>query len=109
MQYTLRNIPGYLDAALRGAARKQGKSLNEMAVQALTEGAGLSGGPRRRRDLRDIAGSWRKDAAFDSALAAQDTVDEAMWPRQAKPQRRARKRAPASTPARTNRSLGASA
>ena len=30
-------------------------------------------------DLSDIAGSWRKDAAFDRAIAAQDTVDEAMW------------------------------
>jgi plasmid stability protein len=80
MQYTIRNIPEYLDAALRSTARVQGKSLNEVAVQALARGAGISEGPRRRRDLKDIAGSWRKDPAFDSAVAAQDTIDEAMWP-----------------------------
>ena len=80
MQYTIRNVPAYLDAALRGAAREQGKSLNEVAVEALARGAGLSEDLRRKRDLRDIAGSWVEDSAFDSAVAAQDIVDESMWP-----------------------------
>ena len=79
MQYTIRNVPDYLDSALRGAARQQGKSLNEVALEALVRGAGLSGRRCRQRDLRDIAGSWRKDPAFDSALAAQDAIDEQMW------------------------------
>jgi len=78
MQYTIRNVPPPLDAALRRSAHEQGKSLNEVAIEALTRGAGLS---ERwpQRDLSDIAGSWRKDAAFDSALAAQDTIDEELW------------------------------
>ncbi len=80
MQYTIRNVPDYLDAALRNSAREQGRSLNEVAVQALVRGAGLAEHPRRQRDLGDIAGSWRKDAAFDDAIAAQDTIDEALWP-----------------------------
>ena len=79
MQYTIRNIPDYLDAALRVSAREQGKSLNEVAIDALARGAGLTEDRISKRDLRDIAGSWRKDPAFESALAAQDTVDEAMW------------------------------
>jgi hypothetical protein len=80
MQYTIRNVPEYLDAALRSSAQEQGKSLNEVAIAALIRGAGLSEAPHKRRDLEDIAGSWRKDSAFDSAIAAQDTVDESMWP-----------------------------
>jgi plasmid stability protein len=80
MQYTIRNVPEYLDAALRGSAREQGKSLNEVAVLALVRGAGLSPEPRRWRELGDIAGSWQDDPAFDSALASQDTVDESLWP-----------------------------
>jgi hypothetical protein len=32
-----------------------------------------------KRDLSDIAGTWREDAAFDSALAAQDTIDPELW------------------------------
>jgi plasmid stability protein len=80
MQYTIRNVPDTLDEALRRAARQQGKSLNEAAIEALTRGAGVVLQSRPQRDLGDIAGSWRKDAAFDSALAAQDTIDEEIWP-----------------------------
>jgi len=78
MQYTIRNVPDYLDAALRVSAREQGKSLNEVAVEALARGFGLGDGRVRQRDLSDIAGSWKKDAAFERAIAAQDTVDEEM-------------------------------
>jgi hypothetical protein len=79
MQYTLRNIPETLDEALRKAAREQGKSLNEVAVETLARGAGITEARSRQRDLGDIAGFWSKDAAFDSAVAAQDTIDEEMW------------------------------
>lgn len=84
MQYTIRNVPEHLDAALRAAAREEGKSLNEVAVQALARGAGIEHQPRRRRDLADVASTWQEDAAFDSAVAAQDTVDEELWPSQPK-------------------------
>ncbi len=79
MQYTIRNIPQAVDIALRQAARMQDKSLNEVAVEALARGAGLTGSRVRQRDLGDIAGSWRKDPEFDRARAAQDTIDEDMW------------------------------
>jgi plasmid stability protein len=79
MQYTIRNIPETLDEALRRAAREKGKSLNEVAIEALARGAGITGERGRQRDLSDIAGTWRKDPAFDAAVAAQDTVDEGMW------------------------------
>ncbi len=79
MQYTIRKVPDSLDEALRRAARERGKSLNEVAIEALARGAGVTGDRERQRDLADIAGTWRKDPAFDSALAAQDTIDEEMW------------------------------
>ena len=79
MQYTIRNVPDTLDEALRRTARARGKSLNEVAVEALARGAGVTGETRRQRDLGDIAGTWRKDAAFDQAIASQDTIDEEMW------------------------------
>jgi len=79
MQYTIRNVPDILDEALRRAAREQGKSLNEVAIEALARGTGVTGENHRQRDLADIAGTWRKDAAFDSALAEQDTIDEEIW------------------------------
>jgi hypothetical protein len=79
MQYTIRNVPNTLDEALRRTAREQGKSLNEVAIEALARGAGITGESARQRDLSDIAGTWRKGPAFDDALAAQDTVDEGIW------------------------------
>jgi plasmid stability protein len=79
MQYTIRNVPNALDAALRRRAREQGKSINEVAIDALARGAGFSPERKRQRDLGDIAGTWRSDRAFDRALAAQDTIDGELW------------------------------
>jgi hypothetical protein len=80
MQYTIRGIPTAVDNALRERARAAGKSLNEATVDALAEGSGVAGVPRKRRDLGDIAGTWKADKAVESALAAQDRVDENLWP-----------------------------
>lgn len=79
MQYTIRNVPKFLDVALRRRAHEEGKSLNEVAVEALARGAGVSGDRGPQRDLGDIAGTWRNDPAFDRAVAAQDTVDVDLW------------------------------
>jgi hypothetical protein len=79
MQYTIRNVPAVLDQTLRRCARERGKSLNEVTIEALARGAGVTDERDRQRDLSDVAGTWRKDPAFDSAVAAQDTIDEEMW------------------------------
>jgi hypothetical protein len=79
MQYTIRGIPAAVDNALRERARAAGKSLNAAAVDALSEGSGMAGRPRKRRDLADIAGTWKADRGVDAALAAQDRVDEDLW------------------------------
>ena len=42
----------------------------------LKEGARMAGKPRKRRDLADIAGSWKTDKAVESALADQDLAGE---------------------------------
>lgn len=79
MQYTMRGIPPALDAAIRERARQEGKSLNEVAVSALAQGLGFNGERIVRRDLSDVAGTWRRDAGLEAALAAQDQVDEDLW------------------------------
>ncbi|HYY68992.1 MAG TPA: hypothetical protein VE734_04620 [Terriglobales bacterium] len=68
-----------MDVALRRRAREEGKSLNEVAIEALARGAGVSESRGRQRDLSDIVGTWHNDSAFDRALAAQDAVDEELW------------------------------
>jgi len=79
MQYTIRRIPHSVDNAIRERARRTGKSLNEAAVEALAEAAGVSAAPQKRRDLGDIAGTWRADKAVDAALADQDRMDPSLW------------------------------
>ena len=79
MQYTIRGIPAAIDNAIRARARAAGKSLNQAAVAALAEGAGVTGASRKRRDLGDIAGTWKADKADESALIAQDRVDKDLW------------------------------
>jgi hypothetical protein len=79
MQYTIRGIPAAVDNALRARARAAGKSLNEAAVEALTEGSGMAGSRQKRRDLGDIARTWKPDRAVATALADQDRVDEDLW------------------------------
>jgi hypothetical protein len=103
MQYTIRNVPEYLDAALRNAAREQGKSLNEVTVQALVRGAGLSAASIPKRDLSDFVGTWQGDPSLESALAEQDTIDEEMWPAHLSARKLSRKKAAASIPARHKR------
>jgi hypothetical protein len=79
MQYTIRGISAALDLAIRARARRAGTSLNETALEALAEGAGVTGSPRKRRDLGGIAASWKADKALESALADQDRVDPDLW------------------------------
>lgn len=79
MQYTVRGIPEVVDKAVRERAREEGKSLNEVTVEALADGLGLGEESIVRRDLSDIVGTWKREVSVDAALAAQDIVDEALW------------------------------
>jgi len=79
VQYTIRGIPPAVDVALRERARAAGKSLNDVAIEALAEGVGVTSAPRQRRNLDDIAGTWKADRAFYEAIADQDQIDEDLW------------------------------
>ena len=79
MQYTLRNIPPALDRALRAVARREGKSLNQVAIQALARSLGIDDEPVRYRSLSELRGTWRDDPEFDAALAAQHRIDPSLW------------------------------
>ncbi len=79
MQYTLRNVPKHIDAEVRRRAHQERKSMNRALLEALARGVGLAGEARRQRDLRDLAGTWKKDSLFDQAIAEQDEIDEVLW------------------------------
>lgn len=79
MRYTIRNLPKGLDAALRRRAKRRGMTLNEVAVQAMTEALGLVAESPRRRSVRDICGAHTKDAVLELALDAQRQLDPELW------------------------------
>jgi hypothetical protein len=78
-QYTIRSVPAALDRELRQQSRRQGKSLNEVALDALTRGAGHAEEHRVFTDLDDCIGTWDDDPGFAAALAAQDVVEPSAW------------------------------
>jgi len=79
VQYTIRGIPTEIDKELRRRARTTGKSLNEVVIEALADGLGLSNVRRKRRDLSDIVGTWVEDKDFDNAIADQRRIDQEKW------------------------------
>jgi hypothetical protein len=79
MQYSIRGIPKALDDAIRERARAEGKSLNEVALEALADGLGLGPDDIVRRDLSDIAGTWKPDPAAEKAIAEQHRIDADLW------------------------------
>lgn len=78
-QYTIRNVPVYIDRELRETAKRQGMSLNEATIKAIERGLGLAEQTVVYNDLDDLVGTWKKDDDFDQAIADQDTVDEEAW------------------------------
>jgi hypothetical protein len=80
MQYTLRGVTADLDNVLRELARKEGKSLNETALQMLRFGAGMDG-QYRFHDLDEFIGSWIEEErkATISAMDELRQVDSILW------------------------------
>jgi plasmid stability protein len=79
MQYTVRNVPKNLDEELRRRAHDEGKSLNEVALEAMMRGVGQTAEQTRFRDLSDLAGTWKDDPEFEAAIADQHTIDPELW------------------------------
>jgi hypothetical protein len=78
-QYTIRDVPGPVDTALRLRARATERSFNQVVIDALALGTGLRGTPVR--DLSDIAGTCTDAEVkeMDALIAEQRTVDKKLW------------------------------
>jgi plasmid stability protein len=79
MELKIRNIPDDIDAALRRRAAAEGRSLNDVALEALLRGAAAAPTSEKRRDLSQFAGSWATDPATEAALREQDQIDPDLW------------------------------
>jgi plasmid stability protein len=78
-QYTIRAVPDHVDAVIRERARRYGKSMNAVALEALERGLGVAAETPRFHDLDHVAGSWVQDAEFDRAIREMDVVDDELW------------------------------
>ena len=78
-QYTVRGVPDRVDEALRRRARDEGKSLNQVTVEALAAAAGIGETEVRYHDLDSLAGTWLADPEFDAALEEQNQIDPELW------------------------------
>jgi plasmid stability protein len=78
-QMTLRNIPEKANRKLRDVARREGKSLNRVALEALERGLGIADEQVEYHDLDDLAGTWVEDPEFDRVIGEMDRVDPELW------------------------------
>lgn len=78
-QYTIRAVPAAMDRALRQRAKREAKSLNTVALEALARGLELEAQPVEHTDLDALIGSWQEDPAFDRTVADFERVDEEAW------------------------------
>lgn len=79
MQYTIRQVPEQVDRLIRQRAKQSNKSLNDVLLEVLQRGIGVSDEPAEYHDLDHLAGSWVDDPDFDDAMKGFDTIDEALW------------------------------
>lgn len=78
-QYTLRNVPDYVDHLLRQRASETGKSLNQVALEALIVGSGSVARPRR--DFSELIGTISSAEAneLDHEIRQQRQIDHELW------------------------------
>ena len=79
MTLVISDLPAEVDTALRKKSSAEGRPLDQVAVDAIRAGLGLSTPQAKKRDLSDIAGTWVEDPEFDKAMAEQDQIDPEMW------------------------------
>ena len=80
MQYTIRKVPKAVDRALRARAKAQGKSLNQLALEALAQQAGVSGSAEKPgRDLSFMRIKTADIKAIREAHDMCDQVDPEAW------------------------------
>ena len=57
----------------------QHKSLNQVAIESLSNALGVDAKPARQRSLKEVAGSWCDDPDVEDALADQRRIDPDLW------------------------------
>jgi hypothetical protein len=78
-QLTIRRVPERVKKLLKELAKREEKSLNQVSLEILERGLGLTGEEIVYHDLDDLAGTWVDDPEFDKAIAEQHRIDPELW------------------------------
>ena len=78
-QLTIRRVPERVKRLLQELAKREEKSLNQVSLEVLERGLGLTGEEIVYHDLDDLAGTWVDDPEFDKAIEEQHRVDPELW------------------------------
>ena len=76
---TIRRVPERVKRLLQELAKREEKSLNQISLEVLERGLGLTGEDVVYHDLDDLAGTWVDDPDFDRAIEEQHRVDPELW------------------------------
>jgi hypothetical protein len=79
MNYTIRPVPTSVITGLRKRAKAERKSLNQLLLTILEQGAEHYPEPILHHDLDFMIGSWVEDSAFDEAMKQFAKIDEELW------------------------------
>jgi hypothetical protein len=78
-QLTIRRVPERVKRLLQELAKREEKSLNQVSLEILERGLGLTSEEIVYHDLDDLAGTWVDDPEFDKAIEEQHRVDPELW------------------------------
>lgn len=78
MQYTIRQVPKAVDKALRVKAKREKKSLNQLAVEALSRAAGVDTEPGKPK--RDLSFMGKMDDQTAKAIEDAHAWFDRVWP-----------------------------
>jgi hypothetical protein len=81
---TIRGIDETLDQALKTAADRESRSINQLVLEVLRERFGLAKAAhhtRRHHDLDDLFGRWSKEdyQRIEAMVSEQRKVDRELW------------------------------
>ena len=77
--FTVRGVPPSVERALRRKARREGRSLNSILLDALAAAGAAEAGEALHEDLDDLIGTWVEDAEFDASMREHEQVDPDLW------------------------------
>jgi plasmid stability protein len=78
MRLTIDNISDELEKALRSKAEAEGKTVNQLALEALQAAAGARANGKKR-DFSRVAGSWVDEPVFEQVRNAHEQIDPDRW------------------------------